>query len=191
MPCQFENRYTLTDEMVLEYVSQVCCKSLLRGCFLVFSFAAGLCLLFSCLHKQIPAAIAAFFAATSLISGLSIPVFFLHSHSVPSQNGPKHETVVRFGEQIQLTENGRNDFFDYKQLSKICVFRTFYVLHIATSEVIVLSAFGFPSGELIPFWRFIREKRPDLKIEASAKLLFHLPERSPFYEPWASAENGS
>ena len=36
MPYQFENRYTLTDEMILEYVSQVCCKSLLRGCFLVF-----------------------------------------------------------------------------------------------------------------------------------------------------------
>lgn len=27
MPYQFENRYTLTDEMVLEYVSQVCCKT--------------------------------------------------------------------------------------------------------------------------------------------------------------------
>ena len=36
MPYQFENRYTLTDKMILEYVSQVCCKNRLRGSFLIF-----------------------------------------------------------------------------------------------------------------------------------------------------------
>lgn len=165
MPYQFENRYTLTDEMVLEYVSQVCCKSLLRGCFLVFYLGTGACLLLLCLHKFIPAVIAGFFAACSLVSGLSIPIFFLRRHPSPIQSSFRHETVVRFGEQIQLFENGHSDFFDYEQLSKVHVFRTFYVFHTAQPEPIVLSTSGFPRGELIPFWRFMREKRPDLKIE--------------------------
>lgn len=165
MPYLFENRYTLTDEMVFEYVSQVCCKNLLRGCFLISSLGAGLCLLFLCFHRPIPAAIAGFFAAASLVSGIYIPFFFLRRHPSPLQSSPRHETVVRFGEQIQLTENGRNDFFEYDQLSKVHVFRTFYVLHTLQPEVIVLSTSGFPQGELIPFWRFMREKRPDLKIE--------------------------
>lgn len=165
MPYQFENRYTLTDEMVLEYVSQVCCKNLLRGSFLAFSLGTGLCLLFLLFHQRIPAAIAGFFAAASLVSGIYIPFFFLRRHPAPLQSSPRHETVVRFGEHIQLTENGRNDFFDYEQISKVHVFRTFYVLHVASPEVIVLSTSGFPNGELIPFWRFMREKRPDLKIE--------------------------
>ena len=76
MPYQFENRYTLTDEMVFEYVSQVCCKNLLRGCFLVFSLGAGLCLLLIFFHQRIPAAIAGFFAAAGLVSGIYIPFFF-------------------------------------------------------------------------------------------------------------------
>lgn len=67
MPYQFENRYTLTDEMVLEYVSQVCCKNLLWGCFLIFSLGAGLCLLLFRFHQHIPAAIAGF---------LQLPVWY-------------------------------------------------------------------------------------------------------------------
>lgn len=165
MPYQFENRYILTDEMVLEYVSRVCCKNLLWGCFLIFSLGTGLCLLLFCIHQHIPAAIAGFFAAASLVSGLSVPIFFLRRHPAPLQSSPRQETVVRFGEQIQLTENGHIDFFDYEQISKIHVFRTFYVLHTAQPEVIVLATSGFSQGELIPFWRFMREKRPDLKIE--------------------------
>lgn len=60
MTYQFENRYTLTDEMVLEYVSQVCCRTLLRGSFLIFSLGTGLCFLLLLFHQRIPAAIVGF-----------------------------------------------------------------------------------------------------------------------------------
>lgn len=165
MTCQFENRYTLTDEMVMEYVRRVYCKDFLWGCFLICTMGSGVCGLLLFFHKYIPAAIAGFFAAAGLVSGFSIPLFFLRYRPALFQSSRRHETVVRFGERIHLTEDGYKNVFEYDQLSKICVFRTFYVLYTVQPEVIVLAASGFPCGELIPFWRFIREKRPDLRIK--------------------------
>ena len=33
MYCQFENRYTMTEEMIQEYLRQIVCRKLIKCCF--------------------------------------------------------------------------------------------------------------------------------------------------------------
>ncbi|MGI6028372.1 MAG: hypothetical protein ACOX81_03045 [Candidatus Heteroscillospira sp.] len=165
MPYQFENRYRLTDEMLLEYVKRRNSRSLFMGSLMFSGINALLGILLFYLHKSAWAAVLCFFAAVGLASGLSIPVFFLCRRRFPLSSAPVRETVVRFGEQIYYREGGRWETIDYRSLTGIRICRTFFALDMGRQAPILLSPNGFSNGDSTPFWHFLREKRPDLKVK--------------------------
>lgn len=171
MSFQFENRYVMTEEMLREYTGRVICRGLAKNCALFSGLCALLCLAAIRLHHLGAAAVLGSFTALGLAAGLSLP--FLAARQLDSgENGRMETTVVRFGERILLMEGGVRCWYDYSEITAVQVFRTFSVLRIGKRDAIVLSPAGFSRGDNISFWRFFREKRPDLwaRIDVQKKL---------------------
>ena len=74
MYCQFENRYTMTEEMIQEYLRQIVCRKLIKCCFALFLLFAAICGGAWYFGNRGAAVVFGVFAITSLISGLSAPV---------------------------------------------------------------------------------------------------------------------
>ena len=168
---QFENRYVMTEEMLREYTGKVVCQNLAKNCALFCGLCALLCLATIHFRHFGTAAVLGSFAALGLAAGLSLP--FLAAHQLHSGRSIKAETiVVQFGERILLTERGIQSWYDYREITAVQVFRTFSILKIGKQDAIVLSPAGFSQGDNISFWRFFREKRPDLwaRIDVQQKL---------------------
>lgn len=159
---QFENRSVLTEEMLREYTGKVICRDLLRRCALFSGLCALLCLAAVRFRRLGAAAVLGFFAALGLAAGLSLPLLAARRLPPFGEDMGAEETVVRFGERILLTERGVRSWYDYGEITAVQVFRTFAVLRIGARDAIVLSSAGFSQGDGVSFWRFFREKRPDL-----------------------------
>lgn len=170
MAFQFENRYVMTEEMLREYIRSVACRGLAKHCVLFSGLWALLCLAAIQFNRFGIAAAAASFAALGTAAGLSLPS--LAARQMSSGKTAAEETVVRFGERILLTERGVQTWYDYRDITAVQVLRTFSVLEIGKRDAIVLSSAGFSQADHISFWRFFREKRPDLwtRINVRQKL---------------------
>lgn len=168
---QFENRYVMTEEMLREYVGRIVCRGLVKHCALFSGLCALLCFGAIRFNHFGAASVLGSFAVLGIAAGLSFP--FLTARRLDSGENVRAETtVVQFGERILLTERGVRSWYDYSEITAVQVFRTFSVLRIGKRDAIVLSPAGFSRGDNISFWRFFREKRPDLwaRIDVQKKL---------------------
>lgn len=171
LPFQFENQFIMTEEMLREYTGRVVCRGLAKNCALFSGLCALLCLAAIRFHHLGAAAVLGSFAALGLAAGLPLPL--LAARQLYScESAGVETTVVQFGERILLTERGVRSWYDYSEITAVQVFRTFSVLRIGKRDAIVLSPAGFSRGDNISFWRFFREKRPDLwaRIDVQKKL---------------------
>lgn len=168
---QFENRYVMTEEMLREYVGRIVCRGLMKHCILFSGLCALLCFWAIRINHFGTASILGPFAVLGIAAGCSLP--FLTARQLYSgEEGKSEETIVRFGERILLTERGIQTWYDYREITAVQVLRTFSVLKIGKQDAIVLSSSGFRPDDNISFWRFFREKRPDLwaRIDVQKKL---------------------
>lgn len=171
MSFQFENRYVMTKEMLREYISRVVCRGLLKHCFCFSGLCALLCFAAIQFSSFGIAAVLGSFAMMGISAGLSLP--FLTVRQLRSGGNVRPEaTVVQFGERILLTEQGVQTWYDYYDITAVQVLQTLTILKIGRRDAIVLSPAGFSQGDSISFWRFFREKRPDLwvRIDVQKKL---------------------
>ncbi|MCI8400384.1 MAG: hypothetical protein HFF90_13475 [Oscillibacter sp.] len=170
MSFQFENQYVMTKEMLREYISRVICRGLMKHCIWFSGLCALLCLAAIRFSSFGIAAVLGAFAVMGISAGLSLP--FLTARQLDSSETVRAEaTVVQFGERILLTEGSVRSWYDYSEITAVQVFRTFSVLRLGKGDAIVLAPEGFSRGDDITFWRFFREKRPDLwaKIDVRKK----------------------
>lgn len=168
MPFRFENRYVMTDEMLREYIDRVVCRGLAKICALLVGLCALLC--FASAWFNMPAAASVFgaFAVMGLSAGTSLP--FLAARQLRHNSIRKtEETVIQFGDRILVTEQGVQTWFDYRDITAVHVLRTFSVLRFGKRDAVVLSSADFSIADQILFWRFFREKRPDLWAKISVR----------------------
>lgn len=169
MYCQFENRYTMTEEMIQEYVRQIVCGGFLKGC----TALCGLCVL-SCMgsiyfSRYSTAAFVGALAILCLAAGLSGQ--FLAARQMRRPEQPEleaDETIVQFGDRILVRDCGVEIWFDYSEITSVLILDSFSVLRVGKREAIILAPAGFSKGDRFSFWRFFRTKRPDLWAKTAA-----------------------
>ena len=85
--------------------------------------------------------------------------------NVKKQNdGVMPETVVTFGDTIQMHEGMVHLTIEYRKIQKIVRLKHSYVLMNGKRTGVILDPNGFTNGTFEEFKQFLREKRPDLKI---------------------------
>lgn len=170
MTVLFENQFRPTDGILHEYVRRVVCKDLITGCVAAFVV---------CCIAIAPAIFFHFWRLTLIIGGVGIILissaaaapFLVHYHTHRQKNGSRADTdmltLVYFGDHIEVNENEVRCQYTYDQITRVRVFRNFSVLEIGKADAVILSNAGFIKGSRIEFWRFIRDIRPDLKIDVA------------------------
>lgn len=163
MYCQFENRYTMTEEMIQEYVRQIVCAGFLKGCAVLCALCALICgtlIYFSCYNT------AAWFGILTILcfaAGLSAQFFTARQmFRLGQSRSGADETVVQFGDRILVQDCGAEIWFDYSEITAVKILNSFSVLLVGKRKAIIFTPTGFSKGERFTLWRFFRGKRPDL-----------------------------
>lgn len=78
--------------------------------------------------------------------------------------GTVPETLVSFGDAIEIQEGEASMKVDYSQIKKVKRLKQSYVLLIGRRTGILVDYYGFTEGSYLELVEFLREKRPDLKI---------------------------
>ena len=79
-------------------------------------------------------------------------------------DGQLPETVVTFGDHIELHEGMVHYTIEYRKIVKVVSLKHSYVLMMGRHNGIILDPTGFTKGTFSEFKQFLREKRPDLNI---------------------------
>lgn len=74
------------------------------------------------------------------------------------------ETVVTFGDTIEISDSGNHSSFRYDQIMKTCRLKHSYILILKGKFCIFLQPDGFTKGTFQDFAAFLREKCPDVKV---------------------------
>lgn len=163
MYCQFENRYTLTEEMIQKYVRQIVCRRLTRCCAALFAVLVSACGLSWYLSVHSAAAVFGALALTCVVVGLAAPVLVASRMRTSAASDLKvSEIVVQFGDRILVLGRGGEIWFDYSEIRSVRILGGFSALLVGKREAIFLTPSGFSKGDRLTFWRFFRSKRPDL-----------------------------
>lgn len=169
MYCQFENRYTLTEKMIQEYVRQIVCAGFLKVCTVLGVLGTLVCgglLYFACYSAS---ALFGILAVLCFAAGLSAQFFAARQMCRPGQLRPgANETVVQFGDRILVQDRGIEIWFDYSEITAVKILNSFSVLLVGKREAIIFTPTDFSKGDRFTFWRFFRAKRPDLWAKTTA-----------------------
>ena len=74
------------------------------------------------------------------------------------------ETVITFGDSIELHEGMVNITVEYRKIVRTVRLKHSYLLMIGKRNGVMLDPDGFTKGSFEDFKQFLREKRPDLKV---------------------------
>ena len=154
MESQFENEYTMSKELIKEYVHNVLNKNtIIIGMLLTL---LGIMLLF------VP--IETIYAILVIIGGITLMLFpmimtsELEKASKRLNNGKIEKTNVKFGENIVMDEGKAHLEFEYSQITKILQTPNFIVLQTSRQSAILVLKNGFTKGDEKEFIKFIEEK---------------------------------
>jgi hypothetical protein len=163
MDLKFENRYIITDEMLSEYVRKVLCRKI-RFWGLIISAAALIMLVITLSdHSYILAAV---FGTCLIIAGAvtiatpSLTLKQLKETGRRVHNGQTFETVVKFGDQISISEGSFSFTVEYAQILKIYSLRYSYILMFGKSNAVMIRPDGFTTGTFAEFVPFIQSMCP-------------------------------
>jgi hypothetical protein len=106
------------------------------------------------------------------VTVLDIGMFFLPHFVAWSsmRNGKKQndgvipETVITFGESIELHEGMVHITVEYSKIIRVVRLKHSYMLMIGKRNGVILDPDGFTKGTFEEFKQFIRGKRPDLVV---------------------------
>ncbi len=85
--------------------------------------------------------------------------------NVKKQNdGVQPETVVTFGDSIEIHEGMVHMTIEYRKIQKVVRLKNSYVLMNGKRTGIILNPDGFTKGTFSEFKQFLQQKRPDLEL---------------------------
>ena len=79
-------------------------------------------------------------------------------------DGVLPETVVTFGDTIELREGMVNISIEYRKIVRTVRLKHCYLLMIGKRNGVMIDSNGFTKGSFEEFKKFLREKCPDLKV---------------------------
>ena len=166
MNTQFENRYLTTDNMLSEYIRRVLlveqlsittATSILLGGFLFLALYCGMYVL-------------SVMSGCIMLTQLSVVIFSprrvlrqMKERTSSINNGQKCESVVKFGDNISISEGTFSMTVEYSQILKIHHLKYLYVLMFGKHNAIILDLTGFTIGSFEDFQTFIKQKMSLLK----------------------------
>lgn len=163
MDTLYENRYFVTDKMLFEYICKVLYKGLRTSAF-IFSVIAGILLLFTLYQSPfVLSNIVKVFLLLILMLSIVIfaPIYALwqmKENSKRINNGQKHESVVKFGDNISISEGTFSLTLEYSQILKIYHLQYSYLLMFGKHNAIMLCPKHFTVGTFEDFETFIEQK---------------------------------
>lgn len=161
MDTQYENRYLANDKMLSEYVRKVLYKNLRTTAF-IFSAFAGIMLLYTS-HRNSDVLSAILVMSLLLMLSVAIlsPILAIRQIKESSKritNGQTYETVVKFGDNISMTEGTFSLTIEYSQVLKIHNLQYSYVLMFGKHNAIIICPKHFTVGTFEDFKIFIEQK---------------------------------
>lgn len=161
MKIEFENRYTLTDQMISEYVHKVLCRKIKRMARIFLPLSLIMTAFTFWRNDYVSTAVfgvcAFIIAFTALLSPI-VMIKQLKDHDKRLHNGIHHETVLQFGEQVFMTEGSFSLTMEYSQFLEINYLKHSCVLMFSKYNGIIISPEGFYIGDFKTFQEFIRER---------------------------------
>ncbi len=91
-------------------------------------------------------------------------VWMSHRHAKKQNDGVPPETVITFGDTIELHEGMVHITVEYRKIVRIVQLKHSYVLMIGKRNGVMLDPNGFTKGTFEEFKQFLREVRPDLTL---------------------------
>ena len=170
MEFQFENRFKMTEKMLVEstWANMKALGLILGIATTVLAMAAGGALIGAVTGGTLKTS-----TLVSMACGAVLLVFLWRlpgstaraiMKEVSKQNkGEIPECVALFGDLI-LSNMGDQEGYDYSRIRKIVSLKHSYVIYIDKRVSIPVTRDGFTRGDFAAFKAFLKEKRPDLKI---------------------------
>ena len=158
---KFENRYYEDYTVMKEYIKHVFCKvTRIMGIILmILSLCAfGLSLFAGFTVSESMLFILCFLGGLLIYSYyyLIIGVMKIQSKNLHGKVLP--ETIIKFGDTIEMDEGKTHMEFEYGQIIKMHKLPNLYVLVIGRSQSIIAAKDGFVKGTSQEFEKFIEEK---------------------------------
>ena len=167
MEPMFENRYYSSHRMLTEFFRKytigprppvviLCC-----GIFLYFAIRSYF---WGILVEMLPTLV---FMAVMFSALYFLPDFYAwssHRQGRKQNDGCMPETVITFGETIEVREGMVHITVEYRKIVRVLHLKHSYVLMIGKRNGVLLDPDGFVKGTFPEFKQFLREKCPDLKI---------------------------
>ena len=163
----FENRYYSNHRMLTEFFRKytvgprpltviLCCGIFLF--FVIRSYVWGI------LPEMLPTL--AFMGVMYSVLYF-LPDFYAwssHRQGKKQNDGVMPETVIAFGDTIELREGMVHITVEYRKIVRVIRLKHSYVLMIGKRNGVLLDPNGFTKGTFFEFKSFLREKRPDRNI---------------------------
>ena len=163
----FEMRYFANQRILTEFYRKHGTgprPPILILCAVIYSFFVIYSMWWGIFAEMIPTLL--FIAFVFVFIGF-IPEWFTWNllRQVKKQNdGQIPETVVTFGDIIELHEGMVHYTIEYRKIVKVVSLQHSYVLMMGRRNGIILDSSGFTKGTFSEFKQFLREKCPDLNI---------------------------
>ena len=103
----------------------------------------------------------------SMLAVCFLPQFYAWSvmkNGKKQNDGVAPEVIITFGETIKLHEGMVDITVEYRKIQKVVRLKHSYMLMIGKRNGLMLNPDCFTKGTFEEFKKFLREKRPDLKI---------------------------
>jgi len=150
----FENEYTITKELIKEYVNNFLCKK-----HSIFGYMiAILGLIMFLFTKDLIMLIIAF---VCILTAILIPITTtkqLFENSKRINNGKIEKTHIKFSDNIMMDEGKAHLEFEYTQIKSILETKNFIILKTSNQTAILVFKEGFIKGDKEQFMKFINEK---------------------------------
>jgi len=150
----FENEYTITKELIKEYVNNFLCKKY----SIIGYIIAILGLIMFLFTKDLIMLIVAFVCILAAILTPITATKQLFENSKRLNNGKIEKTYIKFAENIIMDEGKAHFEFEYAQIKKVLQTKNFIILKTSNQTAILVLKEGFVKGNKEQFITFINEK---------------------------------
>ena len=164
---EFENRYYEDEKMTEVYVRRILCGRVRRYGLACTVLGTVMLAVYMVEQNYIWIGIDAAALIVSVAMMLLTPVYTLRQmreHERRIHNGKQVETVITFGDKIQVVEGSLALAVEYSQIMKVYDWEKMYVLMISRQNGIIIHPDGFVKGSLDEFRGFIKDKCVNAKV---------------------------
>lgn len=167
MEILFENRYTSTHKRLAEFYRKLGTGPRMPTVVLTFVFFAGITL-YSYMNGILDEVQNILLA----MGAIDVVVFFMphlmawsaRYGSKKQNDGIQPETIVTFGDDIQLFEGMVHLTIEYRKIVRVVRLKHSYILMTSRRTGVMLDPNGFTKGSFEEFKHFLHQRYPDLKI---------------------------